>query len=173
MSSSLKTGRLIFIGPSSSLWHQPQCNCLEPPNLLDLDATNEDVDTELVSLLNPWSGDDEWVGGCATYRSHHWWPQLWPHCCTLPQSLCDGWQICPGSSMNLSALWNLSSGGDSSLLWNINGIFTSKWEWRHPRFYCYDALFHNGLGYQWPAFLQAQWVGIELGLLTNPTDCPW
>ena len=132
VSSSFKTQRLIFIGPPNSLWHQPQCNCLETPDLLDLDYTNEDVDTELLSLLNPQSGDSKWVRGCATHRSHCWWLQLWPHCCTLPPSLCDGQQICPGSSMSSLSLWNLSSGGDSSLLWNMNSSVTGRWEWGHP-----------------------------------------
>ena len=63
MSSSLKTGRLIFIWPPDSLWcHQPQCECLEHPDLLDLDDTDEEVDVELQSLLNPQSGEGKGDG---------------------------------------------------------------------------------------------------------------
>ena len=50
LSSSLKAGKLIFIWLPDSLWHQPQCEHLVPLDLLDHDNTNEDVDTELLSL---------------------------------------------------------------------------------------------------------------------------
>ena len=153
MSSSLKTGRLIFIGPPGSLWHQPWCNCLEPPNLLDLDDTNEDVDTELLSLLNPWSSEGEGAEGCAAHR----WCCCWPCCSTQPWSWCGSWWACPGPSMCSSALWGLVS--------TVN----HKW-WCHQqmrmgtsRLSCFNVLFCNGLGYQLLAFPQAQWVGVELG----------
>ena len=61
--SSLKTGRLIFTWPLDSLWHcQPQLECLEPPDLSDLDDTDEEVDTELQSLSNPQSGEGKAMG---------------------------------------------------------------------------------------------------------------
>ena len=64
MSSSLKTSRLIFIWPPDSLWHhQPWFECLEPTGITDLDDTDEEVDTELWSLSNPWSGPGEGDGG--------------------------------------------------------------------------------------------------------------
>ena len=34
----------------------------------------------------------------------------------------------------------------------------------------FDASFGDGLGDQPLAFTQAHWVGIELGLFTNPTN---
>ena len=36
--------------------------CLEPPDLLDLDDTDEEVNTELLSLLNLQSGEGEGDG---------------------------------------------------------------------------------------------------------------
>ena len=37
-----------------SLWGlQPKHGCLEPPSLSDTDATDEEVDAELLSLSNP------------------------------------------------------------------------------------------------------------------------
>ena len=36
----------------------------------------------------------------------------------------------------------------------------------------FNVSFSNGLGDQLPAFPQAYCIGIELGLLTNPTDGP-
>ena len=68
VSSSLKTGWLIFIWPPDSLWCWPQCVCLEPPDLSDLDDTDEEVDTELLSLLNPWYGEGEDDGGGPLHR---------------------------------------------------------------------------------------------------------
>ena len=59
VSSSLKTGKLIFIWPPNSLGHWPWFECLEPPDQLDLDDTNDEVDAELWSLSNPWSSEGE------------------------------------------------------------------------------------------------------------------
>ena len=39
-----------------------KCECLEPPDLSDLDDTNEEVDAELQSLSNPWYGEGEGDG---------------------------------------------------------------------------------------------------------------
>ena len=45
------------------MWHcQPWCEHLEPPDLLDLDDTDEEVDAELQSHLNPQSGEGEGDG---------------------------------------------------------------------------------------------------------------
>ena len=79
MSSSLKTGKLIFKWPPISLQHQPWCECLELPDLSDLHDTNEEVDGELWSLSNPQSGEGEGNMGGAAHRSHLIWPQSWPH----------------------------------------------------------------------------------------------
>ena len=73
MSSSLKTGKFIFIWPPISLQHWLWCECLEPPDLSDLDDTDEEVDTELWSLLNPWSGECEGDGGRVAHMSHPTW----------------------------------------------------------------------------------------------------
>ena len=34
----------------------------------------------------------------------------------------------------------------------------------------FDVSFGDGLGNQLPAFIQAHWVGIEMGLFANPTN---
>ena len=39
--------------PVSLQGHWPQHGCLEPPNLSDTDATDEEVDVEILSLPNP------------------------------------------------------------------------------------------------------------------------
>ena len=71
VSSSLKTGRLIFILPPDSLWGcQPWYECLEPPDLLDLDDTDEKVDPVLWSLSNPWPGEGEGERGGAAHNCH-------------------------------------------------------------------------------------------------------
>ena len=65
VSSSLKTGRLIFIWPPDSWWgHWLWCVCLEPPNLWDLDDTDEEGDAELQSLsyLHSGKGKGDRVG---------------------------------------------------------------------------------------------------------------
>ena len=47
-------------------WHE----CLEPPDLSDTDATDEDMDNaELISLSNPWSDENEGDWGGATHSS--------------------------------------------------------------------------------------------------------
>ena len=46
--------------PLVSLWGQwPWCGCLEPPDPSDTDATDEEVDAELLSLSNPQSDKRE------------------------------------------------------------------------------------------------------------------
>ena len=47
--------------------------CLEPPDLSDLDETDEEVDTELLSLLKLQSGEGEGVRVGAAHGSHHPW----------------------------------------------------------------------------------------------------
>ena len=66
VSSSLKTNRLIFIWPLDSLWGcWPWNECLETPDLLDLDDTDEEVDAVLWSLWNPQSGKEGREAGLA------------------------------------------------------------------------------------------------------------
>ena len=56
-------GRLIFIWPLDSWWGcWPQHGCLEPPNFLDLEDTDEEVDAVLQSLLNPQSDEGKGNG---------------------------------------------------------------------------------------------------------------
>ena len=91
VSSSLKTDRLIFMCPLGSLWVcQPWLGCLEPPNFSDIDATDEEVDAELLSLSNPWSDESEGEWGGATHNSHCPWPWPWPWCGTWLHSWCTG-----------------------------------------------------------------------------------
>ena len=56
------------------------CECLEPPGLSDFDDTDEEVDAELWSLLNPQSGEGEGDRDGAAHNSHCPQPQSWPHC---------------------------------------------------------------------------------------------
>ena len=109
LSSSLKTGKLIFIWPLDSLQCWPWCICLEPPNLLECNDTNEVVDTKLQSLLNLQSSEGRHVGVGAAHRSCHLWP--WSPPCHSVQSWCDARQVCLGSSMHLLVLLSLSSYG--------------------------------------------------------------
>ena len=39
-----------------------------------------------------------------------------------------------------------------------------------PRSPGFDASFSDGLGNQLPAFTQAHWVGIDMGLFANPAN---
>ena len=59
---------------------QPWYRCLEPPNLSDIDDTDEEVDTEFWSLLNPQCDESKGDWGGATHNSHCPWPQSQPHC---------------------------------------------------------------------------------------------
>ena len=55
-------GKLIFLWPLVSLQHLPQWECQEPSDLSDCDDTDEAVNTKLLSLSNPLSGEGEVVG---------------------------------------------------------------------------------------------------------------
>ena len=131
MSLSLKTGRSIFIWPPGSLQCQPQCACLEPPHLSDLDDTDEEVGTELLSLLNPSSSEGEGDRVGAAHRSYHIWSQPQPHCGTHPESWCEVWQVHPGSSMQLLVLGSLSSCRGPSWSSNLNGKRVGRWVQGH------------------------------------------
>ena len=64
VSSSLKTSRLIFIRLPGSQWGCcPQHGHLNAPDLSDIDDTDDEVDTVLLSLSNSWSDESEgdWV----------------------------------------------------------------------------------------------------------------
>ena len=133
VSSSLKTGRLIFIWPSDSLWGcQPQCGCLEPPNLSGLEHTDEEAGTELWSLLNLWSGKGEGDEGGATHDSHCPPPQSWPHCGAQPYSWYTGLGPHLGTSHNAAAVGRLAGHGDWPWSLKLNGLDTSGMEWGCP-----------------------------------------
>ena len=127
MSLSLKTGRLIFIWSLDSLQHWwLQFECLGPPDLSDLDDTDEEADTELWSLSNLQSGEGESDGGGAAHRS-----QSWPHCNAQPCSWYDALGLCLGTSNCSAAVGSLTPCKDSSWLWNLNGGDTGGIEWGH------------------------------------------
>ena len=82
-------GRLIFIWPPGSWWeHQPWCGCLDPPDLSDLNDTDDEVDAVLLSLSNTWSDESEGDWGVATHNPCCLWPQFWSYCSTWPCSCC-------------------------------------------------------------------------------------
>ena len=57
-------GKLIFIWALASLHHLLLWGCWEPSDLSDSDDINEEFNTKLLSLSNPWSGDGsgDWDG---------------------------------------------------------------------------------------------------------------
>ena len=135
VSSSLKTGRLIFIWPPGSLWScQPWCGCLEPPNPSDIDATDEEVHAELLSLSNPWSDESEGDWGGATHNSCCLWPQSQPHCGTWPCSWCMGWGPSLGTSHHSAAAGKFAGCRDKSWLQKLNGVEAGGMEqgWPDP-----------------------------------------
>ena len=133
VSSSVKTGRFVFIWPPGSLWgHWPWCGHLEPPNRSDIDATDEEVDAELLSLLNPWSDESkgDWQG--ATCNSHCLWPWSWPHCGPWPHSWCTGQGSSLGTSHHSAAARQLAGHGDKSCLQKLNCVDAGGMEWGWP-----------------------------------------
>ena len=58
-------GKLIFMWALASPNHLPHRGSKEPSDLSDSDNINEAINTELLSLSNPWSGDSDggWGGG--------------------------------------------------------------------------------------------------------------
>ena len=107
-----------------SLWgHWPWHGCLEPPNLSDTDATDEEVDAELMSLSNPWSDESEGNSGGATHNSCGFWSQPQP---------CSWWA---GRGLSLgtfhhSATTGMFAGhGDESWLQKLNGVEAGGIEW--------------------------------------------
>ena len=71
--------------PLVFLWgHQPWHGCLEPPDFTDTDATDEEVDAELLSLSNPSSDQGKGDWGGATHNSHCVWSPSQPPCHAQP-----------------------------------------------------------------------------------------
>ena len=129
LSSSLKTGRLIFIWPPGSLWgHWPWHGCLEPPRPSDIDATDEEVDAELLSLSNPWSDESKGDWGGAAHNSHCLWPWSWPHCGAQPCSWWTGWGPSLGTSHYSADARKFAGHGDESWLQKLNGVETCGME---------------------------------------------
>ena len=58
-SSSLNTGRFIFIWAPSSLFHLPHWEHWDPSDLSDMDDINEAINNELLSLSNLWSREGD------------------------------------------------------------------------------------------------------------------
>ena len=77
-SSSLKTGRFIFMWAPSSQCCLPLWECWDPSDLSDLYDIKEAVDNELLSFLNPWSGEGEGTWGDGGLWSLWCLLQSWP-----------------------------------------------------------------------------------------------
>ena len=169
MSSSLKTGKLILIWPPISLWHQPWCECLEHPDLSDLDDTDE----KLTLIFH--------------HSQTHGLARVWVMGVEWPIGL-----ISSGHNPGLIEVFTLGHGGSPMSMPRLLSTFISAWEpqlwwrpslatetkWKHCTWMCtgmsqspsFHTSFGNGLAYYLPAFLQGHSVGIKLGLLVNPTN---
>ena len=144
MSSSLKTGKFIFIWALVS----PHClscwGCWEPLDLSDSDDIEEAVNTELLSLSNLWSrdGNGGWGGGSPWSLLHQL--QFWP---------LGGWW---GNSWwsELASL-GVSFWGESPRWSNLNGC----WGWQihtwMPWTSCLYPAFCYGPGNLPPTFLNS------------------
>ena len=131
VSSSLKTGRFIFIWPPDFLWHcWPWCGCLKPLDLSDLDDTDEEVDAELQSLSNPQSGNGKGGRGGLTHSPHCPWP--WSFCNVQPHSWYDGPRSHLGTSHHSTGVEGLATCRDKSCLWKLNGADAGGMEQGHP-----------------------------------------
>ena len=130
VSSSMKTRRFIFMWPLVSLggW-QPWHRCLEPPDTSDTDATDEEVDAELLSLLNLWSDKSKGDWGGATHNPCLLWPLSLPHWHAQPHSGKARWGLCLGTSHQSAATGMFTGHGDKSLLWKLNSIEVGGIEW--------------------------------------------
>ena len=126
VSSSLNTGRLIFIWPPISLWHWwPQCLCPEPLDPTDCEDIDEAVDIELQSLLNLGSSEGEGNQGGAAHCCHCLWPLSWPLCLA-------GLGSHPGVSHHSTAIGNFGKCGGQSGLMKLNFSNTDRMVQGHP-----------------------------------------
>ena len=174
VSSSLKTGRLIFIWSPGFQWGcQPWCGCLDPPDLSDCVDTNEAVDIELWLLSNPGSSEGEGNQGRVVHCYHCLLPQSWPLCGTWPHSWCTGWGPSLGTFHHSAATRLFADQGGQILVMEIEWC-GSIWDWmRMTRPSWFDVSFSGHLGDQPLTITQACWLGTELGLFANPTDGTW
>ena len=83
-----------------------------------------------MSLFNLQSSEGEDEG--AAHGSCCLWPWSQPCHDAWLQSWCNIQQECLGSSMPLLVLWTLSSCGDPSWLWKLNGSDAGGCEWGCP-----------------------------------------
>ena len=120
-SSSLKMGKLIFMWAPVSLCCLLHQECQEPSDLSDCDDTDKAVDTELLSLLNPWSSEGESGWGCISLWSPQHWSQSRPLC---------GLQ--GNGQWSKLAFPECSFWGESSEWWNWNGWAVNGWEHGPP-----------------------------------------
>ena len=133
VSSSLKTDRLIFIWPTATLQgHQPCHGCLKPPNPSHIDATDEEVDAEILSNSNPWSDESKGNWGGAAHNSHCLWPQSQPHCGAQHHFWCTGQEPSLGTSHHSATTRKFAGCGDNSWLQTLNGVETDRMEQGWP-----------------------------------------
>ena len=135
-------GKLIFMWSLVSPCHLPGQEHWEPLDLSDSDDINEVVNTELLSLLNPWSGDDKgsW-GGSSPWSllhqlqfqppSNNLWSELASLGCpfreNLPQSNLNGCGVnrfthgCPAP---LTFIWHsvMAQGISCQPSWIVKGL---------------------------------------------------
>ena len=134
VSLSLKTRGFIFMWPPVSLlgWW-PWCGHLEPPDPSDTDATDEEIDAELLSLLNLWSDESEGVWGGATPNSHCLWPLSWPCWCAQPCSRWGRMRTKSGHLPSFNYHWNVSRPWTQILVmkikWSRKWVRSNKGDW--------------------------------------------
>ena len=116
-----------WLPAASAMVHMPG-----PPDLLDHEDTDKEVDTELLSFSILWSGEGEGVRVGAAHRSCHICLWSWPHCGTRSWSRHDIQWVCLGSSTHLLVLCSLSSYESPSWLQNLNGSNAGRCEWGCP-----------------------------------------
>ena len=170
VSSSLKTGRFIFMRPLVSLWgHQPWHGHLEPHDLSDTEATDEEADTELLSLSNPWSDKSKGNQGEATHNSCGLQSQ------TQPWSWWAGWGLSLGTSHHSATTGMFAGSGHESWLWKLNGVETGGIEWGQPGplgLMC-PSVMAWAISHQPLTITQACQLGTELGWFANPSNSMW
>ena len=138
VSSSLKTGRLIFIWPLDSWWGCcPWHGCLETTHVLDLSDTHEEVDAEPWSLSNPWSGEGKGNGGGVAHNSlppslDLTQSQSQPCCGVWHHSWYPGLGPCLGTSHHAAAVGRLAGHRDRPWLLKLNGVDAGGMELRCP-----------------------------------------
>ena len=135
VSSSWKVSRLIFIWPLGSLQgHQPQCGCPDPPDLSDIDDTNDksmlcSYHSQIHDLTK---GEGDWHG--VAHNSCCLWPQSWLclYYSAWPLSFCPVQGPSQGTSHCSAVTGRLADHEDKSWLWKLNGVDVGGIEGGHP-----------------------------------------